>query len=257
MNHRFKRPELSGDRSDFNPVARWAPLVVGGALVAYGLSRRSKTGLAMAAAGGAVAYKSFTTDGAAIRDFARGTVLINKSPNELFNFWRNFENLPRFMHHLESVKNLDGKRSQWIAIGPANSRVEWTAEILSETPGKLIAWRSTEGSPVKVDGSIEFREDPSGRGTIVDAVIQYRSPAGNLGKAVAKFVGKDPAFLMEQDLRRFKALMEAGEIPTTKGQPHGPRSVIAKAATYADPDRGAGEKETTARGAVGAGRRVS
>lgn len=257
MNNVWERPARAGGRSDLDSLLRWAPLIVGGAIVAYGLSRRSKTGVAVAAAGGAMAYAGFDRDQSPTRDFARSSVLINKTADELFAFWRNFENLPRFMHHLQSVKDLDGNRSQWTAVGPLNTPLTWTAEIVSETPGKLIAWRSIEGSPVMVDGSIEFREAESGRGTVVDAVVQYRSPAGSFGNKAAKLLGKDPGFLMEQDLRRFKALMEAGEIPTTEGQSHGPRSAVAKAAYHADPDHGAGRKETTGVGAGESGRRVS
>jgi uncharacterized membrane protein len=257
MNNRFERRRASGGRSEFQSVLKWVPLLIGGAIAAYGLSRRSKSGLAVAAAGGAVAYTGFNREANPTRDFARSSVLINKNANDLYRFWRNFENLPRFMHHLESVTNLDGDRSRWVAVGPANRRVEWTAEIVSETPDRLLVWRSIKDSPVMVDGSIEFREAESGRGTIVDAVIQYRTPAGTFGGAVAKIFGKDPAFLMEQDLRRFKALMETGEIPTTEGQSHGPRSAFGAAAYYADPDRGAGRKQTSGSAAEEANRRVS
>jgi uncharacterized membrane protein len=152
------------------------------------------------------------------------------------------------MHHLKSVKNMGGNRSQWTAYGPAGATLEWTAEIVAETPGQLIAWRSVEGSVVQVDGSIEFRKAPAGRGTFVDATIQYRPPAGALGTTVAKLFGKDPSFLMEQELRRFKALMETGEIPTVEGQTHGPRSATAAVARALDPDMPMGkqmEKETT------------
>ena len=220
---------------------KWAPLVVGGALVAYGLSRKSKGGMLMAAAGGAVAYTGYNQQGKLFsngsRDFARSTLIINASASEVFSFWRKFENLPRFMHHLESVTETSPSRSHWVALGPGNSRVEWTAEIVEETPNKLIAWRSVEGSDIQVDGSVEFREAPAGRGTFVDATIQYRPPAGKAGSVVAKLFGKDPSFLMEQDMRRFKALIEAGEIPTTEGQTNGPRSFVAPLARAMDPDR--------------------
>jgi uncharacterized membrane protein len=132
---------------------------------------------------------------------------------------------------------LDNRRSRWTAYGPANSLVEWTAEIVAERDNEIIAWRSIEGSEVKVDGSVEFRTAAGNRGTIVDATIQYRPPAGVLGSKVAKSFGKDPGFLMEQDLRRFKALIEAGEIPTVEGQSHGPRSAAVGIARVMDVDR--------------------
>jgi uncharacterized membrane protein len=210
----------------------------------------------MAAAGGALAYQTYPSTSAQTgRDFARSTLLVNATPEQVFSFWRNFENLPRFMRHLKSVTDLGGNRSQWTAYGPAGSTVEWTAEIVAETPGQLIAWRSLEGSVIQLDGSIEFRRAPAGRGTFIDATIQYRSPAGALGTTVTKLFGKDPGFLMEQDLRRFKALIETGEIPTVDGQPHGPRSTTAAVARALDPDmpmRKQMETETTT-----AGRRVS
>ena len=235
----MNRTDRSSPRreSTADTVLRWTPLVVGGALVAYGLSRRSKGGLMMAAAGSALAYQTYpSTSEQANRDFARSTLLVNATPEQVFAFWRNFENLPRFMHHLKSVKDMGGNRSQWTAYGPAGATVEWTAQIVAETPGQLIAWRSLEGSVVQVDGSIEFRKAPAGRGTFVDATIQYRPPAGALGTTVAKLFAKDPSFLMEQDMRRFKALIETGEIPTVEGQPHGPRSAVAAAARVLDPD---------------------
>jgi len=245
----------SGRETRSDTLLRWAPVVVGGALVAYGLTRRSKGGLMMAAAGGALAYQTYPSSRQVGADFARSTLLVNATPDQVFAFWRNFENLPRFMHHLKSVKDLGGNRSQWIAYGPAGATVEWTADIVAETPGKLIAWRSAEGSDVQMDGSIEFRKAPAGRGTFVDATVQYRPPAGALGTRVAKLFGKDPSFLIEQDLRRFKALIETGEIPTVEGQSHGPRSAVAAAARALDPDmpmRKQMEKEPTP-----AGRRVS
>jgi uncharacterized membrane protein len=191
----------------------------------------------MAAAGGALAYQTYpSTSEQAGCEFARSTLLVNATPDQVFSFWRNLENLPRFMRHLKSVKDLGNGRSQWTAYGPAGAIVEWTAEIVAETPGQLIAWRSLEDSAVQVDGSIEFRKAPAKRGTYVDATVQYRPPAGAVGSTVAKLFGKDPSFLMEQDLRRFKALIETGEIPTTEGQSHGPRTILAKVAGALNPD---------------------
>ena len=225
------------NESAFDSFLRWAPLLAGGALAAYGLSRRSKGGVMLAAAGGAIAYGGTKLGPGRQNDFARSSLLINASPQETFKFWRKLENLPRFMHHVESVSEIDNKRSKWVAFGPANTLVEWTAEIVQETPGQLLAWRSVEGSPLQIDGSVEFRPAPGDRGTYMDAIIQYRPPAGKLGSTVAKLLGKNPAFLMEQDMRRFKALIEAGEIPTTKGQSHGPRSMVGEVSMKLDPDR--------------------
>jgi uncharacterized membrane protein len=142
---------------------------------------------------------------------------INRSPQDLFNFWRNLENLPRFMRHLESVQNF-GQRSHWVARGPLGVRVEWDAEIYRERPNEMIAWRSLEGADVDNTGSVHFTPAPVGRGTEVRVVLKYDPPAGKAGAAVAKLFGKAPEQQIREDLRRFKQLMEAGEVPTTEGQ---------------------------------------
>jgi uncharacterized membrane protein len=218
-------------------LPRWTALIGGGALAVLGLSSRSKAGVALAAAGGALAYLG-TQAGAFPKEMvARSSVQLNCSPHEAFQFWRNFENLPRFMRHLESVTTTGERRSRWIAIGPVGKRLRWDAEIVAERPGELISWRSLEGSDVMLDGFVEFQAAPANRGTVLFATIIYTPPAGALGKAAAKMLGKDPSFLMRQDLRRFKALAETGEIPTVEGQTHGPRSRLAGAARLIDPDQ--------------------
>ena len=195
------------------------------ALIAYGLSRRSKTGTAVAAAGGGLlAYQVFNSQHAKPSD-TRATFLVNASPEQAYQLWRNFENLPRFMAHLKQVRILDGRRSQWTASGPMNRDVQWTAEILEDVPSQSISWRSLPGSDVDTTGSVSFRADPLGRGTFITAEMQYRLPGGALGTGVAAVFGKHPEFVVREDLRRFKALLETGEVPTTVGQTHGPRGV--------------------------------
>lgn len=238
MNNRFERPAQAGSRSDFDSLMRWGPYLVGGALVAFGLSRRSLGGTLVAAAGGAVALQGARSNAttASVQHLARASVIVNAPAAQVYGFWRDLENLPRFMHHLHSVTPLDDRRSKWIAYGPASSQLEWTAEIVAQRENEIIAWRSLEDSQLQVDGSVEFRPATGNRGTLIDATILYRPPAGRAGDAVAKLFGKDPSFLIEQDLRRFKALIETGEIPTTAGQSHGPRSAVAGIARILDPD---------------------
>jgi uncharacterized membrane protein len=149
------------------------------------------------------------------------TVTIQKPASELFSFWRNFENLPRFMHHLESVTVQDSTRSHWVAKAPFGKTVEWDAEIINEVPDELIAWASTENADIPNAGSVSFKTAPGGRGTIVKVNLEYNPPAGALGAAVAKLFGEEPNQQVADDLRRFKSLMEAGEIPTVEGQPQG------------------------------------
>jgi uncharacterized membrane protein len=146
---------------------------------------------------------------------------IMKSPEELYNFWHKFENLPQFMKHLESVQTLDDKRSHWVAQGPAGMNVEWDAEIINDEPNRTIAWRSLGGADVDNAGSVTFRPAAGDRGTEVSVTIDYIPPMGKAGSIVAKLFGRDADQMIREDLRRFKRLMETGEIPTTEGQPTG------------------------------------
>lgn len=214
-----------------------AVLIGGGAIALAGLTRRSKAGLALAAGGGVLAFAGAKAASRPAHLIASSTIQLNCSPNEAYQFWRNFENLPLFMRHLQSVSVIGGRRTRWIAAGPLGSQIRWDAEIVAERENELISWRSLPGSDVDVDGYVEFRKATGNRGTFVSANIIYSPPAGRFGAALAKLLGKHPGFLMRQDLRRFKALIEAGEIPTIEGQPHGPRSRIAGAARVLDPDQ--------------------
>jgi len=222
--------------ADSVAVQRWGALIGGSALLIYGVTRRSPSGVALAAAGGTLAYLGAKA-GTQREPMAHSSVLLNCSPEEAYSYWRDFENLPRFMHHIETVTVQDNRRSRWVAIGPIGARVHWDAEIVDERVNERISWRSLPGSDVYVEGSVEFHRAPADRGTLVTAHIRYEPPAGALGAAVAKIFGKDPNFLMRRDLSRFKALVETGEVPTIRGQSHGPRSVTAAVARVADPDR--------------------
>jgi uncharacterized membrane protein len=149
------------------------------------------------------------------------SITINRPPEEVYRFWRELQNLPRFMYHLEAVQKVDEKRSHWIAKGPAGRKVEWDAQIIEERPNELIVWRSLPGSDVDNSGSVRFERAPGGRGTVVGVELQYRPPVGAMGATVAKLFGEEPGQQVEEDLRRLKQVMEAGEILTTEGQPAG------------------------------------
>jgi uncharacterized membrane protein len=151
----------------------------------------------------------------------RKSITINRPAEELYGFWRDFQNLARFMKHVESVQVTGDKRSHWVAKGPAGKRVEWDAETIEDRPNELIAWRSIEGSTVENSGSVRFEPATGGRGTVVRVELEYYPPAGLLGATVAKLLGEEPKGQLAEDLRRFKQLMEAGEIITTEGQPAG------------------------------------
>jgi uncharacterized membrane protein len=140
-------------------------------------------------------------------------VIIARPREELFQFWRRFDNLPRFMDNLQSVTVLDGRRSHWVAKGPLGARVEWDAEIHNEIPDELIAWRSLPGSEVDQAGSVHFMRGHGG-GTEVRVVLRYAAPAGKVGEAIGHVLGEDPAQQIADDLRRLKQVMEAGEVPT-------------------------------------------
>jgi uncharacterized membrane protein len=149
------------------------------------------------------------------------TITVNRSREELYRRWRDFERLPEFMSHLESVQLTGPNRSQWRAKAPAGTSIEWDAEVVEDRPNEAISWRSLGGG-VQHTGSIQFRPAPGGRGTEVAVELEYQTPADTLGAAVAKLFGEEPGQQILEDLRRFKWLMETGEIPTTENQPSGP-----------------------------------
>ena len=226
-----------------------APLVVGGALAAVGIRRGGWLGYGMALAGLGVMQQAFTGKpdiaqwtGFGVDHDSRAvtvshTVTINKPAAELYRFWRNFSNLPRFMNHIERIEIIDDKRSHWHVKAPAGLRVEWQAEVTDEQENRRIAWRAVEQSDVPNWGHVEFREAPGGRGTEVHAVIRYEPPAGALGRAIAKILGEEPQVQMREDLNRFKRLMETGDADTGDSGTHGTRATVstAKASTNGDP----------------------
>jgi uncharacterized membrane protein len=144
-------------------------------------------------------------------------VTIRRSVEEVYAFWRRFENLPRFMRHLDDVKELGDGRSRWTAVGPGGVRVTWDAVIERERRNELIAWRSLPGSFVAARGLVRFSKAPADRGTEVRVHLEYRPPAGNLGRVVATLLGREPSQQVAEDLHRFKQLMEAGEVPLSDG----------------------------------------
>ncbi|MDQ3323106.1 MAG: SRPBCC family protein, partial [Acidobacteriota bacterium] len=157
------------------------------------------------------------------------SLTINKSPEELYKFWRNFENLPQFMEHLESVKVLDDKRSHWKAKAPLGQSVEWDAEVTSDQENARIGWRSLEGADVPNAGVVEFLPT-SNRGTEVKVVMTYEAFGGAFGAMFAKLFGEEPSQQVYGDLYRFKSLMESGEVITVEGQTSG-REPQAKTAS--------------------------
>jgi uncharacterized membrane protein len=150
----------------------------------------------------------------------RRAVTINRPRAEIYAFWRQLDNLPRFMTHLKSVTLTGGNRSHWVAKGPGGD-VEWDAEIVQEVPEEYLAWRSLPDSEISNRGEVRFTDAPAGRGAEIHAFFTYDPPAGAAGAAVAKVFGEDPDSQTREDLRRFKWILETGEAPTTEGQTSG------------------------------------
>jgi uncharacterized membrane protein len=224
---------------------RVVSVAAGSILALLGLGRRDLPGLLIASVGGALAYRGTTghchvydaiqinTTGthetpSRLQEADKGvhvtaSFLINKSPEVLYSFWRNFENLPQFMSHLESVRMNDDQTSHWVAKAPSiyGGTVEWDAELVAEEPNSYISWRSIPGSDVNNSGSIKFTRALGDRGTNVRVDLRYEPPFGQVGRWIAKLFGEEPEQQIQDDLRRFKRLMELGEIPTLDGQSHG------------------------------------
>jgi uncharacterized membrane protein len=144
------------------------------------------------------------------------TVTINRPRHELYAFWRDFSNLPRIMENIESVTEIDERRSHWVVRAPAGQTVEWDSVIVEDIPDELISWQSDAGADITNSGRIDFRDAPAGRGTWVTATIAYDPPAGGVGKLVAKLFQREPKIQARRDLRRFKQFMETGEVATAR-----------------------------------------
>ncbi|MFN2608282.1 MAG: SRPBCC family protein [Acidimicrobiales bacterium] len=165
---------------------------------------------------------------------ARATVTVNRPPDEVYAYWRDFERLPTFMYHLESVDVNEGGRSHWRAKGPAGTSVEWDAELVDDTPGARIAWRSVEGS-VDSQGQVAFTPAPGGRGTEVAVDLDYSPPGGAVGALVAKLFGEEPTQQLKDDLRRFKQVLETGEVLRSDASPEGTRTQNQRSQRDAQP----------------------
>jgi uncharacterized membrane protein len=149
------------------------------------------------------------------------TVTINRPREEVYEFWRDLGNLPRFMQHLQSVTPTGAQRSHWIAKGPADTDVEWDAELIADQPGQLMAWRSLPGSDVPNHGSVRFEQGPIGRGTEVRVELRYDAPGGAIGATVATWFGEEPGQQIRDDLRRLKQVLETGEVVRSDGSLEG------------------------------------
>ena len=230
---------------------RWASML-GGALTAlYGLRRGDATGAVIALAGGALVARGATgycpvyaamderelgggrgvarVEGRPVQQHGPNAVLdasesarivrsvtIDGAPAELYAFWRDFTNLPKVMEYIDSVEILDERRSRWRAKSVGGATVEWTSEIVRDVPNEFISWKTVGEAAVRHAGSIHFRAAPNGRGTEVKVEIDYDPPGGRLGRVIAAITGRDPGRQVAEELRRFKHIAEAGEVPSNE-----------------------------------------
>ena len=148
------------------------------------------------------------------------TIIVNRSPEEVYRFWRDFENFPRFMTNLQSVRVIGERHTRWEASGPGGVKFAWEAETIDDQPNSRIAWRSVEGSGIQNSGSVTFQRAPGGRGTLVRVQVEYDPPGGGVGASIAKLFWKEPGQQIETDLRRFKQVIETGEIVNSDASIH-------------------------------------
>ncbi|WP_345630820.1 SRPBCC family protein [Rugosimonospora acidiphila] len=173
----------------------------------------------------------------------RASVTVDRAPEEAYRFWRDLENLPSFMYHLESVRATGQGGSHWTARAPGRRSVEWDAELVEDRPRQLIAWRSVDGADVKNSGQVSFAPAPGGRGTEVRVELDFSPPAGRLGAAVAKLFGEHPYQQARDDLRRFKQVIETGEVTRSDASPDGLNARRQLAQRPGRPRQGTGRRE--------------
>jgi len=228
-------------------LERWASIIGGATLLGYSMKKRSVGRPLLAMLGSDLIYCGVSgysplhqalglrncekatgrTSGISYKQGIRidRSITIDQPREQVYYFWRELENLPKFMRHLHSVTEIEGGRSHWIAAGPVGKMFEWDAVIINDEPNELLAWCSLPGSEVDTAGSVHFRRAPDGRGTEVSLELQYNPPGGVLGAAFARLLGGDPADQIGDDLRRLKQVMETGEVATIEGQPSGKEAV--------------------------------
>ena len=200
--------------------------------------RTAKTNLALATASvlGATALDVYCARGLGRAGGGSGairmtrSVVVNRPREELYRFWRDFENLPRFMYHLRAVRAAGPGISHWVANGPAGTTVEWDSRITADTENELIGWQSLEGADVWNAGSVRFESRAGNRGTIVRVDLEYRPPGGIAGKVIATLFNESPEQQIYDDLHRFKQIVETGEVVRSDGSPEGMGPVLQEQA---------------------------
>ncbi len=233
-------PESEGKSINVGEAERLASKIGGGVLLAAGLSRGGLGGLTLAGLGGVLFYRGMTGHcdlyeaiGANTAEDEAGTpphapvradenITINRTPEDLYRSWRDHETLSRFLPEVFAVTSTDGVHSHWAMEGPLGWTLEWDSEVVNDEPGRLISWQST-GGDIQTAGTVRFAPAMGDRGTEVRLEQMFNPPLGAVGAGISKLMGMSPSGLSRQTLRRFKQLMEAGEVATIEGQPQGPR----------------------------------
>lgn len=231
--------QQSREKSNLTRIDRWGYVAGGLALVAWGLRRPSVARSGAAGLGGWLLYQAYSgynpmfkplgirvnrepAESAASETIVLDqAITINASRDELYSYWRDLTNLPNFAPRVTQVEVLDERNSRWHVQAAQGREVVWESEITQDRPGSEIAWRSTHKTVLTHFGSVQFRDAPGGRGTVVAVHLEYVPPAGALGAALARMTGQAPERYVTDALRRLKQLVEVGEIITTRGQPAG------------------------------------
>lgn len=210
-----------------NQPERIGSVAAGAGLVLYGASRKSLGGILIALLGGALIRRGVTGHCDMYEKLGLNssqlntetgvpgnkgikvtrTITVDRAPQDVYRFWRNLENLPKFMEHVQSIRVIDDRRSHWVVKGPAGSDFEWTAQILTDRENSLISWESLPGAEVQNAGSVRFEPVNNGLSTEVKVSMQYLPPAGVIGATVAKLFGEAPDQQLEEDLDRFKEII--------------------------------------------------
>ena len=228
------------DEINVHTIERMASVSIGLVFAGFGVLRRGLAGTGLGLLGGALIHRGLTghcpmysalrvstahgvrgpsasvPHGQGIR--VKHSLIVREAPERLYQFWRQLENLPSFMRHIESVTVVDARVSRWRAHGPADHAIEWDAEIINDVESELIAWRSLPGTLVPNAGSVRFERLLDGHGTNVTVTLEYDPPGGLIGTAIAKWLGADPNQQVQEDLHRLKTVFEAGEVPHVGAQ---------------------------------------
>lgn len=225
MSYHLSSPDSRG--ANVSGIERVLSVLGGALLAGLGLKQRSAATPFLLAAGGLMVARGATGQCGLYRRLGVSTagdhrgvpgnrgirvekmVEIGRPPAQVFGYWRQLKNLPRFMPHLRSVEETGSRTSHWVVEGPAGHAVEWDAEIINEHPGEMIAWQTLPGAEVRSAGTVRFQPFNDGRNTRVNVVLQYEPPAGGFGASVARIFGETPDRQLDQDLARFRDLVES------------------------------------------------